>query len=188
MNIKSTLLSKMTMFAVVALVCAIAPAATHWYAPAAAAPSEPTGKAFEWPATFDGKLLRPLATTPVEQRFAKQFPGRIARFTDEERVLVLRHIHTPSRMLHPATDCYKGLGYRIELARLERDAQQRLWRCFEAKQPGAKGTDDGPRVRVCERIEGAQGDAFTDASAWFWAANLGQSQGPWQAITVVEAL
>jgi hypothetical protein len=182
--------SKMTMFAVAAWVCAIAPAVAPWYAPAAAAaaPSEATSSAFEWPATFDGKLLRPLATTPVEQRFAKQFPGRIARFTDEERVLVLRHIHTPSRTLHPATDCYKGLGYRIELARLERDAQQRLWRCFEAQQPVAKGADDGPRVRVCERIEGAKGDAFTDASSWFWAATLGQSQGPWQAITVVEAL
>jgi hypothetical protein len=179
----------LTLFAVAALLCAGAPTVAQRWAPAADIPSlAPRSSAFEWPATFDGKTLRPLATTPVEQRFAKQFPGRIARFTDEDRVLVLRHVTQPSRTLHPAADCYKGLGYRIELARLERDAQQRLWRCFEAQQPGMRGADDGPRVRVCERIEGVHGDAFTDASSWFWAATLGQSQGPWQAITVVEAL
>lgn len=34
----------------------------------------------------------------------------------------------------------------------------------------------------------AQGGGFTDASAWYWAALLGQSQGPWQAITIASPL
>ena len=84
-------------------------------------------------------------------------------------------------MLHPAADCYRGLGYRIETTRLERHAGERLWQCFEA-------TREARRVRVCERIVGADAKAYTDTSAWFWAATLGQSRGPWRAVTKVQAL
>ena len=136
----------------------------------------------EWPREWDGRELRPLASNEVEQRFAARFPGAIARFTDGDRVLVLRRVERPTRMLHPAADCFRGLGYRIEHTQLERDAQQRLWRCFEAQ-----GGDD-ERLRVCERITAEDGTAFVDPSSWFWAAALGQSLGPWQAVTVVEAL
>lgn len=136
----------------------------------------------EWPTQWDGRTLRPLAMSEVEQRFAARFPGAIARFSDGERVIVLRRVEQPTRMLHPAADCFRGLGYAIERAGLERDAQQRLWRCFEAQGR------DGQRLRVCERIEAEDGASFIDPSSWFWAAALGQSAGPWQAITVVEAL
>lgn len=141
-----------------------------------------TTRHVEWPTQWDGRALRPLAMSEVEQRFAARFPGAIARFSDGERVIVLRHVEQPTRMLHPAADCFRGLGYRIERAGLERDAQQRLWRCFEAIAA------DGRRLRVCERIEADDGASFIDPSSWFWAAALGQSNGPWQAITVVEAL
>lgn len=147
--------------------------------------AEPTARHTEWPQAWEGRPLRPLAITAVEQRFAARFPGAIARFSDGQRVLVLRRVNEPTRMLHPAADCFRGLGYRIEQARLEHDAKQRLWRCFEAEGR------DGQRLRVCERIEpieGGAGVAFVDASSWFWAATLGQSQGPWQAVTVVEAM
>jgi len=136
----------------------------------------------EWPTEWEGRALRPLATSEVEQRFAARFPGAIGRFSDGERVLVLRTVSQPTRMLHPAADCFRGLGYRIERAQLEHDARRRLWRCFEAIAP------DAGRLRVCERIEATDGGAFTDASSWFWAAALGQSSGPWRAVTLVEAL
>jgi hypothetical protein len=135
----------------------------------------------EWPRTWDGHDLRPLALTAVEERFAQAFPGRIARFDGGHFVLVLREVQSPTRQLHPATDCYRGLGYRIEKIKLERDARGRLWRCFLA-------IHDGRAVRVCERIEGAGGDAYTDASAWFWSAALGRAHGPWLAVTRVERL
>lgn len=134
----------------------------------------------EWPQSWEGRELRPLASTAVEQRFAAQFPGAIGRFTDGERVLVLRSVQRPTRMLHPAADCFRGLGYRVADARLERDARQRLWRCFDAVGR------DGTALRVCERIEGADGSAYTDPSAWFWAAALGRSSGPWLAVTTVQ--
>src|SRR5205085_6566543 len=97
-----------------------------------ASPAEAPIAGAEWPTQWNGRGLRPLALSAVEQRFADRFPGRIARLTDGEQVLVWREVRRPTRMLHPAADCYRGLGYRIEGARLERDVQQRLWRCFDA--------------------------------------------------------
>jgi len=165
--------------------------------PTGAAPA--SGPAWEWPTTWEGRPLRPLAAGPVEQRFARQFPGEIVRMSvarppeearsageaegrpvfDGQRVLVLRHATAPTRMLHPAEDCYRGLGYRIADTRLEQDAQQRLWRCFIARRAG------GAPLRVCERTTDAQGQAFTDTSAWYWAAVAGRSTGPWLAVTTV---
>ncbi len=154
------------------------------------ADAAPPSNAVEWPTQWGGATLRPLALSSVEHRFAQRFPGQIARFTDDDtRVFVMRHVTQPTRMLHPAADCFRATGYRIEQQRLERDAQQRLWRCFNARRGSQDG---GPHLaqdlRVCERIEGTRGDAYTDASAWFWAAALGESRGPWQAVTVVEAM
>lgn len=148
--------------------------------PARESGAAPRGRATEWPVQWEGRPLRPLAPSAVEQRFAARFPGTIGRFDAAGRVLVLRDVDAPTRMLHPAADCFRGLGHRIEHIRLERDAQGRLWRAFEAVAP------DGERLRVRERIEGADGSSFTDASAWFWAATLGSSSGPWRAVTLVE--
>ncbi len=164
------------MWAVVLTVCSLVPLAQRSAAGEAASTRSP-----EWPTVWEGKALRPLALSAVEMRFATRFPGHIARLTDGTQVLVLRQVREPTRMLHPAADCYRGLGYRIQQAQLERDAQQRLWRCFVAER-------EGQRQRVCERIVDARGQAFTDASSWFWAAQLGQSSGPWQAITTARAL
>jgi hypothetical protein len=134
----------------------------------------------EWPLDWRGHTLRPLAMSAVEQRFAAQFPGRIARFAVADgSELVLRDVDRATRMLHPAADCWRGIGWRVEATRLEHDDDALLWRCFDAVK-------DGQRVRVCERIVDAAGRSFTDTSAWFWAASLQQSQGPWQAITRVE--
>jgi hypothetical protein len=137
--------------------------------------------AHEWPREIDGVVLRPLALTAVEQRFAQKFPGRIGRFDAAGDVWVLRDVARPTRALHPAGDCFRGLGYRIQDTRLHSDADARLWRCFVAER-------DGERVRVCERIVDAQGQGFVDASSWFWTAALGRSSGPWRALTRVEEL
>jgi hypothetical protein len=138
----------------------------------------------EFPATWQGAPLRPLALSEVEQRFARRFPGTLARLTDGQQVFVLRNVDKPTRMLHPAVDCYQGLGYRIAAQQLELDREQNLWRCFEATQTSA----GGQRLRVCERIVDAKGRGFTDTSAWYWAAAMGQSQRPWQAVTVARPL
>jgi len=137
--------------------------------------------ASEWPREWNGRALRPLALSPVEQRFAAGFPGRIVRLTDGEQTVVWREVSTPTRMLHPAADCYRALGFAIDGALLERDAEGLLWRCFVAER-------GGQRIRVCERIVDARGASFTDTSSWFWSAQLGESVGPWQAITTARPL
>lgn len=147
--------------------------------PAASATQRASGSEFatEW----QGQPLRPLALSEVEERFARRFPGTLSRLTNGTQVLVVRSVDKPTRMLHPATDCYQGLGYQIAAQQLELDSERLLWRCFEARR-------GGQRQRVCERIVDAGGRGFTDTSAWYWAAVLGQSQGPWQAITVASPL
>ncbi len=166
-----------TVFATGLALCALWGAAQALW-PDAAAPAE--AGAWEWPSRWEGAALRPLALGAAEQRFARQFPGAIARMTDGERVLVLRHVTAPTRMLHPAEDCYRALGHGIASARLEHDAHAQLWRCFTATPPGSAGNQP---LRVCERTTDAQGQAFTDTSAWYWAALRGQSTGPWLAVT-----
>jgi hypothetical protein len=141
----------------------------------------PTDAPHEWPRIWQGQPLRPLALSEVEQRFAQRFPGHIGRFAGEGSVWVLRDVTQPTRALHPASDCFRGLGYRIEQTRLQREADSHLWRCFVAER-------NGERVRVCERIVDANGQDFIDASSWFWAATLGRSLGPWRAMTRVEAM
>lgn len=171
-----------TAFGIALLLCAL------WALAQALAPTDTqpaAQQAWEWPTQWDGAPLRPLALSPVEQRFARQFPGRLARLTDERHVLVMRHVTAPTRMLHPAVDCYRALGYGIADIRLEADAQQRRWRCFTATRAGGAG---GRPLRVCERITDAQGQAFTDTSAWYWAGVRGQSTGPWLAVTTAQAL
>lgn len=167
-----------TACAVLLPLCALVGVGTQAHAPDARGSSHSPA---EWPQQWQGQALRPLALSEVEQRFARQFPGDMARLTDGRQVLVLRRVRQPTRMLHPATDCYLGLGYQVSAIQLEHDAHQRLWRCFEAARAGQ-------RQRVCERIEDAQGQGWTDTSAWYWAAVLGQSQGPWQAVTVARTL
>lgn len=165
------------LFGLAMLACIAWSLADAWQDPVSPPPS---GSRFqEWPAQWDGAPLRPLALGDVEQRFAERFPGAIARMTDGHRTLVLRRVDRPTRMLHPAADCYRALGWRIENARLMRDGEARLWRCFLARRPGG-----GHRLEVCERIVDARGQAFTDSSAWYWAAQAGRSAGPWQAVTV----
>ncbi|WP_448678459.1 exosortase Q [Pseudomonas nicosulfuronedens] len=150
-------------------------------APASTAP-EATRVAHEWPVRFEGRALRPLALSPVEQRFAEDFPGQLGRFTDGQRSIVLRQVLRPTRKLHPAEDCFRALGYRIEQTQLrQRPGTQGLQRCFVV-------TRESVRLQVCDYIEDAVGQSFSDTSAWYWSALSGRSTGPWQAVTVASPL
>lgn len=112
-----------------------------------------------------------MALSAVEQRFTAQFPGAIARFSAGARAVTLRHVTRPTRKLHPAADCYRGLGYRIQAIHLEqRSDGDGLQRCFVASGHGVD-------LRVCEYIEDAAGQSFSDNSAWYWSALSGGSVG-----------
>ncbi|KAF1056836.1 MAG: hypothetical protein GAK44_00073 [Pseudomonas delhiensis] len=148
----------------------------------ATTPSEAIRVTHEWPVQFEGRTLRPLALSPVEQRFAADFPGQLGRFTDGQRSIVLRQVLRPTRKLHPAEDCFRALGYRIEQTQLrQRTGAQGLQRCFVV-------TRESMRMQVCDYIEDAAGQSFSDTSAWYWSALSGRSAGPWLAVTLASPL
>ena len=155
-------------------VCALASA------PFLPARSTEASKGFPgWPAALDGRALQEQPLGARDQRFADRFPGRIATFTDGRRRILLRWVERPTRQLHAAADCLRGAGYATEPRPLVVDAERRAWGATAAALAGE-------RFLVRERIVGARGDAFTDASSWYWSALLGRSDGPWLAWTVFE--
>jgi hypothetical protein len=130
----------------------------------------------EWPTHFRDRPLTQLPLGALEERCARRFPGTIARFTDGRRVLIVRQTPRPTRQLHPAKDCFRGIGYRVEPPQPAVDDLGERWSCFDAER-------DGHRVKVCERIHDGGAGEWTDAAAWFWASQYGG--GPWWAVTVV---
>jgi hypothetical protein len=72
---------------------------------AALAPLVPIGRGAEraksdfrgWPASFEGHAIKELPLSEQEKRFARGFPGRIGRFTDGKREIVIRQVVTPPR-------------------------------------------------------------------------------------------
>jgi hypothetical protein len=150
-------------------------------APLLPARETPPAAAVAWPARFEGRALTPLAPAPEDARLARDFPGRIARFSDGKRQVVLRSVASATRQLHPARDCFRAIGYSIAPAPMRVLPDGATASCFEARR-GARA------VRVCERITDAAGQSFADASSWYWPALLGSSTGPWLASTVVEPI
>ena len=147
-------------------------------------PTEPShsGRAVEftaWPAELEGKPLTPLPLTELEQLFASDFPGRIGRFTDGKREVIVRWVTEPTRKMHFASDCFQGLGYTVKPLPVHRDKQGALWASFAA----SKGNE---RLRVYERIYSNAGESWTDVSAWYWSALRNENNGPWWALTVAE--
>jgi hypothetical protein len=150
-----------------------------------AAAVDPRSVSFEWPTHFRGQPLTQLPPTDLEARFAARFPGAVARFSSGEELLIVRHVRRATRLLHPASDCFRGAGYAVSGEHAAIDAQGLRWRCFVA----ARGDE---RLRVCERIgerlDDAQEAGWTDVSAWFWQAQFGRAASAWWAVTVVTPL
>jgi MYXO-CTERM domain-containing protein len=167
--------TEFALFALAAVAAALAPLVSSDRTVTGAAAREFP----DWPASFEGRPLVPLALSTREARFAEGFPGRIARFSDGNREIILRWVGEPTRKLHPAADCFKGSGYAIEPLPLRNDVAGGAFGCFRA----TKGAE---AMTVCERIEGPNGATWSDASSWYWAALLGQSQGPWLSVVVGE--
>ena len=133
-----------------------------------------------WQKTFEGRELRQLDLTVREKRFGEDFPGKVARFTDGQREIIIRYVTEPTRMLHPASDCFKGVGYSITPLPLRVDESGNKWGAFRA----ARGADN---LKVYERIYDERGQSWTDVSAWYWAAVTGRTNGAWWAVTVAES-
>jgi len=74
-----------------------------------------------WPTEFEGRVLTPLPLTELEQRFGNDFPGKIGRFSDGRREIIIRWVTEATGKLHPASDCFQGIGYSVKPLPLRRD-------------------------------------------------------------------
>lgn len=159
------------VFALACAAAALAPLATRTAAATTAADGFPG-----WPASFEGAALTQLPLSAIEERFGQNFPGRVGRFSDGRREIILRWVASGTRKLHPAGDCFKANGYAlVPLPITVRDGER--WSGFTAQRGKQK-------FEVRERIFDAAGAQWSDVSAWYWAVQLGQTEGPWWAVTV----
>ncbi len=131
-----------------------------------------------WPASLEGRVLQERPLGERERRFARYFPGKIGRFGDGRSEWVVRWVEGPTRRLHSAVDCYRGLGFSITSQDLVSDSEGVLWGSFCAIR-----ADE--RYAVRERIHDSEGGNWTDVSSWYWSAATGASTGPWWALTRV---
>lgn len=135
-----------------------------------------------WPATLDGMPLSLVPLTSREERFARAFPGEIAKFRSHDSEVIFRRVASATRRMHPSGDCLRAAGFTITGKPVFQDVDGRLWGCSIAER-------NGQSWRVRERYMSAgQNRVCTDASAWFWQAVLHPADGPWLAITVMEPL
>jgi exosortase/archaeosortase family protein len=134
-----------------------------------------------WPLEFEGKPLAELPLTDKERAFAQGFPGRIGRFSDGKREIIIRWVRGATRRLHPASDCFKGLGYSISFQPLKRASDGAAMGCFIARR-------DGVRLQVCEQVRSEKGAVWSDASSWYWSALWSGAQTPAWSYVVAEQL
>ena len=132
-----------------------------------------------FPKEFEGRELQELELSQRERFFLEDFPGQIGRFTDGNREIVIRRVTEATRKLHPASDCFEGVGYTTFPLPIRIDESNKRWSCFSAVKKDE-------RIRVCERIEDNHGGEWTDASSWYWTA-WGQGNSEWWAFTVAQS-
>jgi hypothetical protein len=89
--------------------------------------------------------------------------------------LVLRFTRTATRRLHPAEDCFRGAGYKINPMPLQIDGQGRKWSAFAAEKSGRSieartcviSVPDGDLRQAEPRL--ANRPSWPDVSSWYWA-------------------
>lgn len=138
-----------------------------------------TGAFPGWPARHEGRALTMLAPAPEDAWLANRFPGKIARFSDGARQIVLRWTPGATRLLHPAATCFRGSGYTIDHAPMRRASNGATSTCFRARK-------DEHTLLACERV--MVGDqSWPDISAWYWYALLDPAREGYWAVLEVEA-
>jgi hypothetical protein len=143
-------------------------------------PAASAAAPFTWPSHFQGRPLTPIALGERDARFARDFPGQVARFSDGTREIILRFTTRATRRLHPASDCMRAVGFAIDPLPLRRGPDGAAWGCFRGRRADL-------RLFVCEQIRDSGGQSWPDPSSWYWPALLGRSAGPWWSTTTVEA-
>lgn len=130
-----------------------------------------------WPSAIEGRAARALPLAEREAAFAREFPGRVGRFSDGEREIILRWVATPTRRLHPASDCFRGLGYKVSPLPMRTGGNGAPMSCFRAQ----RATD---AFEVCEQVTSASGQSWPDISSWYWHALWSGRATSWWSLVV----
>ncbi len=157
-----------------AAAAALAPFVAHSNVAAASAPFP------GWPTHYEGRALFELPLTPREAAFTHDFPGRVGRFSDGQREIIIRWIGTSTRKLHSAADCFRGSGYAITPIAARKGSDGSTMGCFRA-------TLQGVSMTVCEAIRDERGGSWSDVSAWYWDGMLRSSPPPWWSFVVAQS-
>jgi exosortase/archaeosortase family protein len=148
-----------------------------------------------WPKSWEGRTLVPVRASAETENFWRGFPGEYREFliAPEGRV-VLRFAREATRRLHPAEDCFRGAGYKINPMPLESDGENIRWSAFECEKSGIRY-----KVRQC--VISAQGEdlsnleaslptatSWPDVSSWYWdvARPFAKTSPEAIAITIIE--
>ena len=134
-----------------------------------------------WPNQYEDRALTEMPLTPRENSFVRDFPGRVGRFSDGRREIIIRFVDAPTRRLHPAADCFRGIGYSVTPMPVRKDASGAAMSCFRAGR-------GGDSIAVCELIRDQRGGVWPDVSAWYWNAMFGATQPPWWSFVVAERM
>jgi hypothetical protein len=132
-----------------------------------------------WPGTHEGVPLARMSPGPQDAWFARDFPGKVARFAAGDRQVVVRWVSAPTRRLHPASQCFAGAGYSIVPLPMRKSADGALMSCFAARR-------DAETLEVCEQLRGSAGGSWPDVSAWYWHALAAPAGEAWWSFVVVE--
>ena len=157
-----------------AVAAALAPLATRSSNAVASAPFP------GWPTHYEGRALVELPLTAREAAFTQDFPGRVGRFSDGQREIIIRWLGTPTRKLHSAADCFRGSGYAITPIAARKGSDSSTMGCFRATLHGASMT-------ICEVIRDERGGNWSDVSAWYWDGMLRSSPPPWWSFVVAQS-
>lgn len=132
-----------------------------------------------WPTNYEGRELTPMPLTQREAAFVRDFPGRVGRFSDGRREIIIRWVSAPTRRLHSAADCFRGSGYSIAPMPVRMGAAGHAMGCFRA-------SDRAGVMTVCEVIRDERGESWPDVSAWYWHALFGTTRAAWWSFVVAE--
>ena len=171
----------MRTLVIVCLVAGLVPL-LPWRTDATASSNE---AAREWPEPF--RSMKQGELTDAERRFAAGV--QMGRFHQDGCDWLVRWIRDASRRVHPAEECYRATGWRVQprlsqvsaVSDTRLPAQPRNWGCFAARR-GAE------TVEVCQTIIDENGRSWSDVGSWWWSATFGKSKGPWLGLVRVTAI
>lgn len=132
-----------------------------------------------WPTEFEGTKLERMPAGREDIWFTRDFPGKVARFAADDRQIVVRWVSSPTRRLHPASQCFTGAGYAVAPAPMTRSRDGALMSCFTARR-------GGDSLKVCEQLRDSAGASWPDVSAWYWHALTSPAGSAWWSFVVVE--